>query len=917
MKTRVSFRIPALLALLSAPWAHAAILTWNGGVSGDWVNGGAGWTGGTWTNATPDSAVFSGTAPTSVTINSGGVTVDDLTVSSGTYSFGGTGTLTLSNSTIDIASGLTTTINAALAGSTGLTKSGAGTLVLSGTNKNYTGTTTITGGAIQISGAAAGNLGSTNNGAITLNGGALHANFTANNTVNYAINVGTNGGEIRNLGGDAGRWLMASNTISGSGTLTLSFGTSATRFTLASTTQNSFSGKWIIDSGGSTQRFVDVASSNTFGTGSGDDFMTLRNSGALLLRNGVSLGSATRGVTLGTGGGRINGAGNSTVTLAGKITGASGNTAAFGMENGTILLLSNTANDYAGDTSTVTNSGGTTGMLRLGAAGVIPDGTGKGNVSLGTSTAIDLNGFNETINGLTGAGTVRNDSATAATLTLGGNNQTATFTGTLGAGTGTLHLSKTGTGIQTLSGTVSYTGNTNVSGGTLQLSESANRSYAGQLSGDGALQKSGTGTLTLSHTSGSIGRLRIDGGAVTLTAGLTSHNSGAFTIGDFGTGTLNVAGGSLSVTGTREFVVGLQNTGSVNVSSGSLTLGPDVTVGIGSHAAVIFGVSGDGSLNLSGGTTTIQGTGSIFLARPKADGSSTGNFSGAIDLTGGTLETARTFQESTASTGGTKTSSINLNGGTLKALGNNSNWIDSSIDTLSFGASGATIDTNGFSVTLAKAATGSGGLTKTGSGTLVLAANSTYSGLSSVSGGTLTVNGGITGAVEIGNGATLSGTGTTGDVTVLNGGTLAPGNSPGVLSTGDLILQAGATLGIEIASATPGTGYDQVSLAGSATLAGLLSISTQYTPTAGSLFFILANDGTDAISGTFSNAPLDNTVYTFGSQQYRISYFGDSASLSFTGGNDVVLMAVPEPAAALIGGVGTLLLLGSRRRRHP
>lgn len=915
MKTRVFPSIPSLLALVSATCAQAASLTWNGGVSGDWVNDGTGWSGGNWNNTTPDSAVFSGTAPTSVTINAGGVTVDDITVSSGTYSFGGTGTLTLSNTTIDIASGLTTTINSALAGSTGLNKSGAGTLILSGTNKNYTGGTTITGGAIQIAGAAAGNLGSTNNAALTLNGGALHANFTANTTVNYAINIGANGGEIRNLGGDAGRWLMASNTISGSGTLTLSFGTSATRINLASTTQTGFSGKWIIDSGGSTQRFVDVAGSSTFGTGTGDDFITLRNSGALLLRNGVTLGGATRGVTLGSGGGRINGAGSSTVTLAGKITGASGNTAAFGMENGTIVLLSNTSNDYAGDTTTVSNSGGTTGMLRLGAAGVIPDGAGKGNVSIGASTAIDLNGFNETINGLSGSGTVRNDSATAATLTLGGNNQTATFTGTFGAGTGTLHLSKTGSGTQTLSGTVAYTGSTTVSNGTLQLSESANRSYAGQISGDGSILKSGTGTLTLSHASGSIGRLRIDGGAVTLTGGLTSHGSGVFTIADFGAGTLNLSGGTLSVTGTREFIIGLQNTGAVNVSSGSLTLGADVTVGIGSHAAVVFGNSGDGSLNLSGGTTTIQGTGSIFLARPKADGSSTGNFSGAIDLTGGTLETARTFQESTASTGGTKSSSITLNGGTLKALGNNSNWIDPSIDTLTFGSSGATLDTNGFNLTIAKGAGGSGTLTKNGSGTLNLDGTHTYTGATTVSAGTLVIQGSVTSDVLVQSGSTLSGTGSAGDVTVASGGTLAPGSSPGVFDTANLLLQAGSTLGIEIDGTTPGTGHDQVNITGSATLAGLLSVTTSYTPAVNSLFFVLTNDGTDAISGTFSNAPLNDTVYTFGSQAYRISYFGDSATHSFTGGNDVVLMAVPEPRAALIGGIGILLLLRRRNRR--
>ena len=83
------------------------------------------------------------------------------------------------------------------------------------------------------------------------------------------------------------------------------------------------------------------------------------------------------------------------------------------------------------------------------------------------------------------------------------------------------------------------------------------------------------------------------------------------------------------------------------------------------------------------------------------------------------------------------------------------------------------------------------------------------------------------------------------------------------------------------------------------------------------MFFILANDSTDAITGTFSNAPINGGTYTLGGQQFQISYFGNQTSPSvgtFTGGNDVVLMAIPEPnISALLGGFGMLALL--RRRR--
>ena len=71
----------------------------------------------------------------------------------------------------------------------------------------------------------------------------------------------------------------------------------------------------------------------------------------------------------------------------------------------------------------------------------------------------------------------------------------------------------------------------------------------------------------------------------------------------------------------------------------------------------------------------------------------------------------------------------------------------------------------------------------------------------------------------------------------------------------------------------------------------------------------------DAIAGVFSNAATDGSTYTFGSQQFKISYFGnyEAPTKSFTGGNDVVLLVVPEPTVALLGAVSALCLL--RRRR--
>ncbi|MBJ7394940.1 MAG: autotransporter-associated beta strand repeat-containing protein, partial [Akkermansiaceae bacterium] len=231
-------------------------------------------------------------------------------------------------------------------------------------------------------------------------------------------------------------------------------------------------------------------------------------------------------------------------------------------------------------------------------------------------------------------------------------------------------------------------------------------------------------------------------------------------------------------------------------------------------------------------------------------------------------------------------------------------------------AEGATSSYGAGTAANSGAITGAISLKKSGLGTQTLGDTNTYSGATTVDAGKLVINGSIsTSTTTVNSTGTLAGSGTVGAVTVKDGGFIAPGNSPGILNTGNITLEAGSSLGIEIDGATVGTQYDRLNVTGSVSLAGLLSMtmSGSYAPANGTLFFILANDGADAISGTFSNASVNGGTYTFGSQQFQISYAGDTATSSFTGGNDVVLQAVPEPASLLLGAVAILTLL--RRRR--
>jgi autotransporter-associated beta strand protein len=224
---------------------------------------------------------------------------------------------------------------------------------------------------------------------------------------------------------------------------------------------------------------------------------------------------------------------------------------------------------------------------------------------------------------------------------------------------------------------------------------------------------------------------------------------------------------------------------------------------------------------------------------------------------------------------------------------------------------------------------GSGTFTKSTAGTVTLTGANSYNGATAVNGGKLVVGNGTSGslgltAVTVGDTATLAGSGSIGgSVTVNSGGTLAPGNSPGILSTGSITLDANSSLAIELNGTAVGTQYDQVNVTGGVSISGALNATLGFAPTPGLNFFIINNDdlGSDAVGGTgFSNLSATNTIdLMFNSTAYRfqVSYTGKADANLATGGNDVVLtsVAIPEPATLSLLGIGSLAMLGRRRRR--
>ncbi|MEI7728682.1 MAG: autotransporter-associated beta strand repeat-containing protein [Verrucomicrobiota bacterium] len=237
---------------------------------------------------------------------------------------------------------------------------------------------------------------------------------------------------------------------------------------------------------------------------------------------------------------------------------------------GTLTLLG--TNTYTGDT---TLSGG---VLKLGAAERIPDGSGKGNVTI--NGTLDLNSFSETVNGLSGSGIIDNISGGGTSaLTVGNNNVSSSFSGVIKNTSGTLAVTKTGTGTVTLLGSNTYSGVTLVSNGKLIL-----------------------------------GTVHAGGGAITVSDGKTLGFTNTIPGSTLFSPTLNL-GSSIGPV-TNEF-----NFGSGNPTA-PVVLATNLTVAAGS--SVYVNVSG---LGLSVGTVTLLGysnannvTGTTFVGNTLPSG---------------------------------------------------------------------------------------------------------------------------------------------------------------------------------------------------------------------------------------------------------------------------------------------------------
>lgn len=746
------------------------------------------------------------------------------------------------------------------------------------------------------------------NANVTLAGGSLSINSMAfNNTaMRVSAALGTNLGNGVITFNNAITLITASNSANVNFT---SVNTTSTNVTVPTLTINlNYTGAGTINVDATSLVNISGNTNNSFATLTGTGGLIKTGAGMLRLGNnhtysgGFELQSGSVEVTAITTG-SSSAFGTGTLTLSGG-TLSSNSTANRTIENntrfnGTVTLGSATNTGLlifqAGtatllsDSHLVTASNVNLNQSLSGAFKLTKSGTG--NLALNSSmVSSTYSGGFELVSGnvLTSNSTV----ASGGILTNG-----AFGTGTLTLSGGTILSTGTNRTIHnsiTLNGTVAmYTNNSTpvthfisaLGGGTTTVAADSNLNVGGDnagvtlswqqvISGSGNLTKTGAGTLSITDSNPNFtGNLSILGGTVSVDA---PGNLGANTLSR----TTIIDNATLRFTGTT--ASGNNRTYSLGANGATF----DVTSsGVSINGAIMDYADQSGSLTKTGsGTLTLNATNSY---------------------TGGTTVSAGTLQATSATLPGN--------------VVNNASLIFAQ-------------DSDG---TFAGDITGTGTVTKSGTGVLALTGTHDYSGLTTVSGGGLKVEGSLAGALTIESGGTLSGSGTITGATSI-AGTHSPGSSPGIQTFGDnLTYQADATVNWELSANTATQGdptavYDQINVTGTLDFSGSTSLALSFSGAGSGVnwndAFWDANRSwkiydTASVSN-FGNLSLVTSNWADGSGNLFDTVLAGAGFSLAQVGNDIFLnyaaAPIPEPAtAAALLGAAILALALQRRHRAP
>ncbi len=758
-----------------------------------------------------------------------------------------------------------------------------------------------------------------------------------------------------------------------------------------------------------------------------------RTVGILNLLNQHNTATSNQSYTFATTSGQTltfdNGASNAQLNITnGPSTGGGTNTFSVGVLLGSSLDI---ANNRTLATNTLTFSGSISASS-VGTKTLSNIGTGTANVTISGA-----------ISDGSGIVAVRQASASGTLILSGTNSHTGgTYidAGTLSVSS-LANLGDESGGIHLNGGTLLFTVGVNTSGynpvteigasgGTINTVGFVN--WFGELTGTGALHKTGSSTLSINAANNFTGGIFVDAGSfranhadgfggdgnvITFANGTTFLN-GTSQVATSAGRTLALASGNVTFnisnpltwqgaisgdggftkTGSSTITLSGTNTykGNTVISAGTVSFSADANLGDAASIVVLNG----GTLQLDG--SSLNSNRALSLTAASTIQTDTFlNWSGVVSGTGNITKTgSNTLSFNNADN--TFTGDILVNAGTFRirggdgALGNAANNLVfasgttfGNIDNFAAGAGRTLTLTSGnvnFSPTQTApgfewqgTVTGAGGLTKAGAGVLTLSGAANYTGGTTVSAGTLSINGDFTTAtgnyavnagklnvgssgqlssgssVSVAAGATfayhnntqalastvsLAGAGLSsraifgGDGTVASaltldnlGDTLAPGSSPGTLtfSTGQTWDSFSYDWEVnDFTGTTAGTAFDQIVVDGVLSLSATGSYQLNLLSlTVGNLTGNVANFG--EVNRQWNILTATGGILNFDSALWTISTTGFTSEGGYLGtfaldkvGNDLVLSytAIPEPSTyALLAGVLTLGLAAWRRSR--
>ena len=590
---------------------------------------------------------------------------------------------------------------------------------------NGQGVYTLTGGSIYI--GSTGITTTSGNYAVNLGGGTVGAEANWSTSLNMNL-TGSNGPVTFNTTG--GYHITLSGALSGIGGLVM-VGSGTLELSGAIT----YTGDSTVNSGSALQLDVTGSSPGAFRLTNGA-LLNLNYSGTFAVAhfytNGVSL--PLRTYNAGNLPGFIVGSGN--LQVAGSIStgvwtgaGANNDWSTAGNWNQNAVPIFPIGLTFAGNTQLANNNDLTSitaksitfdaaaGAFALNGKGITLAGSigFNGNPAARVTQTVNLSmawNASETI-----------DTPTNGNLALGGAITSSSDTSLIKIDTGTLTLG----GVNAITSWDLNGGTTTITGATTINGDGNGRIYVG----DGDAINNCNGTLVIQPGA----ELTINGNfGDTFVIG---RDSGSGTvIQNGGTFTFNMGNGLMLICATSEN----GTTAAYDMNGGLLDMREhSLSIGFAANGVTTYGI-----LNQVGGVIT-------NLYNLEMPALSAGNGLGVYTLSGGSIYIGANGITSAAGSGNY---AINLGGGKVGAYASWSSSLNMNLTNLN---GCVTFDTGANAIELSGELSGNGGLTKTGSGALILSASNTYTGETIVEAGTLELNAASRpGIVSIANGAMLN-----------------------------------------------------------------------------------------------------------------------------------------------------------------